>query len=550
MRIRAEDRAAAMIILRRRKRSRQQEAGPRVDPLQRLMDPGFTEPLWEYEHSRVDPMIPGTLHGKQIEALSVDSIHRWLFWGNQAGKTTLGAIDVVMLMLGRHPLQATGRLRMPPCSAWASALSWELWGDILLPELLTWSPIDRIISAPEPGKISANKKIKLRADNGSTSVITGKAAEQGAKMYQSARVDVIWFDEEHPKEVYDECQPRLLRRGGRTIGTMTPLKGQATYIYSNIYEPAKNGRVPPERHWYSHAGVADNPGIPPSAIEELKAELSHTPSQLDARLHGHFVKPVGIVYKFDLDRDAIDLEGPDLAAFIRTSKLYGQFDLGKWRFAFAWGGVDREERFTLIDEVFSQNESADVRAKRIHDQLKSYKVKEISIWGECADPEELREINEAFDRLDSPYRFYPVDMQQKNRKKGITRVESLLSRKALRMRRSMGRGQVWRLGMSAAKAGAPMEGSRWLWEMNNWQYPELADGKVQTDDPDDATADGADMMDGTRYVSMVIYGEVEIPEGRPKGEMILDQLAREHAELDEQSGQQSNEQKYGAVLRQ
>lgn len=552
MRIRVEDRAKALLVLRQRRRARQQEAGPRVDPIARLMDPAFTSLLWEYEYSAVGAEIPGVLHAKQLEFLSMDSEHRWLFWGNQAGKTTIGAVDQVLKALGRHPLQLSGVLRMPPRAAWASALSWELWENTLLPELLTWIPQDRIIDAPPASKSSRKRAILIRADNGATSRITGKAAEQGAKFYQSARVDDIWFDEEHPKDVYDECQPRLLRYGGRTTGTMTPLKGQTTYIYTNIYEPAKNGRIPKERHWYSHAGVADNPGIPPAAIESMKAELAHTPSQLAARLHGHFVKPVGIVYKFDLETHGIDLEGSALAAEISRGKCWGQFDLGKWRFAFAWGVVNRDGELTLIDEVFSQNETADARARKIHDQLKRYGVREISIWGECADPQEIEEINGAFERIDSPFRFWPVDMKLKNRKKGITRVESLLSRRALRVRRTMGQGQVWHLGMNAAKAGAPTEGSRWIWEANNWQYPELPDGKVQTDDPDDATADGADMMDGTRYMCLTIYGEIDEPQplGHAPGDTRLALIQKELDLLDEGSSPASNEQKYGSVLRQ
>ncbi len=32
------------------------------DPLRKLLDPEFLEVLWEYEHSRTEPLIPGSLH--------------------------------------------------------------------------------------------------------------------------------------------------------------------------------------------------------------------------------------------------------------------------------------------------------------------------------------------------------------------------------------------------------------------------------------------------------------------------------------------------------
>src|SRR5688572_23033522 len=157
-------RAKAELELRRR-------AVP--DPVARLLDTSFADVLWEYDHSRTEPMIPGNLHVKQESVLNSPARHRWLFWGNQVGKTTIGAVDVVLLALGRHPHQKWE----PPVTQWASALTWELWEKILLPELLTWIPYDRIVDAPEPHRHSSKRDIVIRADNGKLSRITGKAAE-------------------------------------------------------------------------------------------------------------------------------------------------------------------------------------------------------------------------------------------------------------------------------------------------------------------------------------------------------------------------------------
>jgi phage terminase large subunit-like protein len=106
------------------------------------------------------------------------------------------------------------------------------------------------------------RDIIIRADNGKLSRITGKAAEQGAERYQSARIHRVWLDEEHPESVWDEMQPRLLRHGGDTLATMTPLKGY-TWVHGRVYEPAQTGKVSIDRHWFSHAGLKDNPSITP-----------------------------------------------------------------------------------------------------------------------------------------------------------------------------------------------------------------------------------------------------------------------------------------------
>lgn len=525
-----------------------QEVAVAIDPIARLLDPRFTDTLWPYEHSKIGTFIPGNLHRKQVEALHHPAMHRWLLWGNQSGKTSFGAIDLVLSALGRHPLQAAGLEPMPPFHSWASALSWELWENMLLPELLTWIPKSRILDAPPARQKSLKRDLIILADNGAESRITGKSAEQGAQQYQSARVNKIWLDEEHPEAIWDEMQPRLLRFGGRTIATMTPLLG-LTWVFHRVYEPVKTGAIPHERHWYSHAGIADNPSITEAALEELRSELQHNPSQLAAREHGYFVRPIGAVYDFDLTRDGVELEGDALMAFLARAKCYGQVDFGKWRFAFAFGGVDRDGTLVMIEEVFSQAESADQRAKRIHDCLKAHKVTDILIYGDCADPEGLAELNASLERIDSPYYVIPVQAAFKNRKTGILRVENLLSRQALKVRRGMGRDGLWYHGKSASSAGRPVRGSRFLWELVNWQYPKTADGKVQKEDPDDATADGADMMDGLRYLVMQWLGPVEEPR-RPRAPTLAERLQKELEDLDRMEEDSQRTSRYGSVLRQ
>jgi hypothetical protein len=100
-----------------------------------------------------------------------------------------------------------------------------------------------------------------------------------------------------------------------------------------------------------------------------------------------------------------------------------------------------------------------------------------------------------------------VDAEHKIRRVGVERLENLMNRGALTFRKGLGQGQVWYLGMNASASGKPVEGSRLLWEMDNWQYPKTDDGKAQKDDPDDHSADGADMMAQLRYLVMSWWGE-------------------------------------------
>lgn len=529
----------------------------RIDPLKRLLDPMFTTASWEYEHSKIGPL-PGKLHPKQLEMLHNESQHRWALWGNQSGKTTLGAVDLVLKALGRHPLQKLGKMRMPPRTAWASALNWELWEKVLLPELLTWIPPERILDAPAPFKHSTRRDIILLADNGRESRITGKAAQQGESAYQSARVDDIWLDEEHPEAVWDEMQPRLLRFKGRTLATMTPLLG-FTWVHGRMYEPVQTGRISPTLHSYTHAGIADNPGIEKEEIAKMTEELKYNPSQLESRLHGKFTRPTGAVLPWEpkthLTVSEIKPEDNRMIILRGRGSWYGALDLGKWRFAFSFGVADRENNFLLVDEYFSQNQDMKTRAQGMHDILRKWKVPEsISIPADCADPVGINELNEQFEAIGSPYSVYAIDGNLKAVTAGITRVENLLNRGAWKVRRGMGADMVWRLGQDASKAGQPIMGSRWMWEAANWQYPKAADGKVQKDEPNDKSADGADMMDTSRYIAMTFFPADPAP--APKKNLTpQERVAKEMQEFERQEAEdegeiESTESRFGGVLRQ
>ncbi len=410
------------------------------------------------------------------------------------------SIDVVLLALGRHPYLQRWE---PDLTIWASALTWELWEKILLPELLTWIPRGRIISAPQPYRKSTNRDILIRADNGKVSRITGKAAEQGADKYQSARVHAVWLDEEHPEAVWDEMMPRLVRHGGITLATMTPLKG-LTWVYHRIYEPWKGGMTDPTKHFISHAGLEDNPSIGSDEIAILAEELAHNPAQLAARLKGQFVRPTGLVLPFEPEKHIEDIDTHVIRSWMRAGcKLHAAVDFGLWRFAFGLAIETPDGGLRLIDEVFSQKESLEKRARKIHRIMTERGVPgEMVITGDCANPQDIMELNAAFDRIGSSYRVTGVAAENKIILVGVERLENLLGRGAFKVRRGIGDGQTWFLGMRASQNGKPVMGSRFLWEINNWQYPKLPDTKAQRDNPDDDSADGADMMAMIRYLVM------------------------------------------------
>jgi len=437
---------------------------------------------------------------------------------HNSGKTTLAAVECVLLALGRHPNQWTE----PPVRIWASALSWDLWERILLPELLTWIPPGRLLDAPQPYIRSTKRDILIRADNGKISRITGKSAEQGAAKYQSARVHLVWLDEEHPRAVWYEMQPRLVRFGGRTLSSMTPLKG-FTWVYDEIYQPWERGEL--EGVWCSHAGIASNPGIPPENVEELERMLSSNPAQLAARLHGRFAAPQGLALPYEPRRHLQGWKDREITDGIREGRLdpFGGIDFGRWRFAFHLLVADRAGRVHVVDEYFSQRESLSERAEWIHVRLTALDVPpSVRLWGDNANPSDIVEINAAFKRIGSPYRVIAVTNEEKRREAAVERMCDLLARGALLFRRDLGARSVWRVGMRSDSDGVPVTGSRLLWELRNWCYPEPKEGKAQSQTPDDNSADGADCIAALRYALMSWWKAASHPQVKKRRDRNVD----------------------------
>ncbi len=513
------------------------QRGTRVDPLKVFLHDDQAPVLWEYLHSRTDPMLPGHPHQAQLRALASRARHRFLFWGNQSGKTTLGAVDAVAFALGCHPYD---QWVQPPVRIWASALSWELWETILLPELLTWIPPDRIIRAPEPNVSGANRLIEIRADNGQVSRIWGKSAEQGASKYQSARIHKFWSDEEHPEAVWDEVLPRLVRFGGRTLNTMTPLKG-LTWVYHRIYEPWKRGELPDV--YVSHAGMADNPSIRKEELESITVQLKHNPGLLTARLHGLFHKSQGLALRFDPERHFQAWDNEQVAGTINSGMLrpFAGIDFGAWRFSFLLLGADAIGRIHALHEYFSQRELLEARARAIAKVLIGYGVLRLRIWGDSAASQDIMEMNAAFRRLESDPEFAELDIRyrvvpvQKTTIEGRTyragaveKLNDLFGRDALLVRRDLGASLVWRLGMTAAKDGQPILGSRLLWEMNNWGYDEPREGEAQRQDPSDDSADGADMIAAMRMAILEHLRPGRLPDEGPEDNPNIDRGLEKH----------------------
>ena len=233
-------------------------------------------------------------HKKQIAFHKCKKRNRWIFGGNRSGKTECGAVECVYMARGIHPY----RKNRPNVFGWVVSLSQQVQRVVAQKKILQYlAPewIDDI--AMTVGKKGSPSGVidQIRVKNvfGGVSVIGFKSCDQGREKFQGASLDFVWFDEEPPKDIYDECRMRVMDRAGDIFGTMTPLKG-LTFVFDEIYMNRGNN---PEV-WYEFMEWADNPFLKKSEIQLFESSLDE--KQLESRRYGKFCVNEGLVYpEFD-----------------------------------------------------------------------------------------------------------------------------------------------------------------------------------------------------------------------------------------------------------
>ncbi len=235
------------------------------------------------------------VHQKQMAFHRCQKRNRWVFGGNRTGKTECGAVECVWMALGIHPF----RQNRDGVCGWVVSLSQQVQRDVAQAKILKYLPKRHIVdivmaegrqSAPEYGIIDC---IAVRNAFGGISKIGFRSCDQGREKFQGASLDFVWFDEEPPKDIYDECRMRVFDRRGDIFGTMTPLKG-LTWVYDEI---ELNVFDDPEV-WCEYMEWADNPFL--NADEAAQMQRVMPTSEQLSRRYGKFSSQEGLVYpEFD-----------------------------------------------------------------------------------------------------------------------------------------------------------------------------------------------------------------------------------------------------------
>lgn len=296
-------------------------------------------------------------HLKQLAFHKCRKKNRWVFGGNRSGKTECGAVETVYMARGNHPYRENRKNTF----GWVVSLSTQVQRDVAQAKVLhylnpSWiSDITMLSGKKESPEYGVIDQIMVKNVFGGISVIGFKSCDQGREKFQGSSLDYVWFDEEPPRDVYEECRMRVIDKNGDIFGTMTPLKG-LTFVYEEIYLNPKNS---PDI-WCEFMEWADNPFLPESEIKALTETLSA--EQLETRRYGRFKSNSGLVYsEFDENIHVID---PFNVPFDWYDTI--SIDPGlKNPLSCHWYAVDYDGTVYVIAEHFEAEKTVEYHADRI-----------------------------------------------------------------------------------------------------------------------------------------------------------------------------------------
>lgn len=283
--------------------------------------------------------------------------------GNRSGKTTGGAAECVYRMGGRHPYK-----QVKPAPVYGRAHSVDfLYGcdKIILPEISRWTPPSLLVNGSWEDSYDKTSRTLTFANK---SMLEFKSYEQDLDKFAGTSRDFNWYDEEPPHHIFNESQARLIDVNGDAFLTMTPVDGM-TWVYDQIYEPAKNGEDP--ETLVIEIEMIENPYITESAAERYLKSLD--PDERKARERGEFVAMGGRIFKnFSYSVHVIDPVNP---RNLTNWQFYCTIDHGLNNpTAMMFHGVSPNNRIITFGEHYKAEWLVKDHAEEYHRRIKNYGI--------------------------------------------------------------------------------------------------------------------------------------------------------------------------------
>lgn len=334
--------------------------------------------------------------------------------GNRSGKTVGGGAETVMRMRKQHPYRPDLNLIPEPIRARVVTVDLiQGLEKIVLPEIARWMPKSDLINGSwEDSYDKATRTLTI--SNGSW--VEFLTYEQDIEKFAGTSRHSVWFDEEPPKYIWDECRARLIDTNGDWWITMTPVEG-LTWTYEDVYIPGLKGE---NQYFVVEIEMDENPHLGHAEIETYFSGMSE--DDIKSRRKGQYIPVGGFIYaNFISEANWIDPVVPPAEWLHFAGMDHGFTNPTAW----LWGAVNAEGFVVIYHEHYESGRLVSHHAKRvleINKELKrqpSYYVGDPSIRNR--DP-----ITGTSVHLEYAEHGVPIVLGNNDQKAGIQRVSRLL----------------------------------------------------------------------------------------------------------------------------
>lgn len=348
------------------------------------------------EHKRISPifyfnhptMSARPVHEKQMAWINTKIRTKAIFGGNQSGKTTAAIADCIIQAQDEDSLPT----HLKPAKKWQPPFKCRIFTPDLSDTMYTVQQKvkDLVTQSQLIGDSwdSAYNKVEriLRFKNGS--FFQFMSYDQDLQKLGSATLHRIYYDEEPPYKVFEECQPRLMRYGGDQVFAMTPLQGM-TWMYKDIWQASGGDDTDfskwkfvndKEKKCSVIIDMDDNPYLTDEAKEDTLKGYSQ--ESLRARKEGRFVHFAGLIYTEFREHDHVipqrvekPFAAPSLRRADRQANIIVGIDPGLRFTAVLWAAVDEDQNMTVFNELFVSDWTIQEICKQIHMENQYHLVK-------------------------------------------------------------------------------------------------------------------------------------------------------------------------------
>jgi phage terminase large subunit-like protein len=269
--------------------------------------------------------------------------------GNRSGKSVAGVVETIWRAMGRHPYQ-----RVPEYPTRHRIVTVDKDAgieQIIKPLLKQWIPPSELVNGSWEDSFKARGSV-MNFRNGST--IDLKTHQQEVDSFAGVPLHSVWFDEECPRAIFNECRLRLIDFNGVWYMTMTPVEGQDWIFDRFIVTKNKNVDM-------FEVHINDNPHLNQTALKLLDEDLDDDEKAI--RQSGLFVPRGGYcIPNFDPSKHVIAAGGP----IPKSWAIYVSIDHGfNTPSAILWHAVSPKGKVVTFHEIHQNKTIIKVYAQMI-----------------------------------------------------------------------------------------------------------------------------------------------------------------------------------------